>query len=423
MKVLLLGATGSSVSEEEGGAHTLSQDVLQGLLRTSETCAHEFCLPEELPETANRTRLPANFTRISLKRTLKHRVLGRLEQMAHRISPRLTGLRNGSLDPYLRDWEAELRAQGVDCALALHPFHISPVLPNIVTVWDVEHRRKPLFPEVSEYGEWERRDRHFRKVLPPALMVITGTEEGKRQIQRFYGVDAENVRVIPFPTPSFALAHAWEDISRADLPSCVEGEYLFYPAQYWSHKNHIRLLQAVRILRDRYGWTGMLVCCGSDKGNLGHLKDQAKALLISDQVQFLGFVGRRELIALYRNALAMPFLSYFGPDNLPPLEAFALGCPVIAAAIDGAADAYGGAAHYVNPDDAAVTAEAIWRLRSDKQSRLKLVEAGLSKAGHSTVETYVNRLLALLDELEVRFQCFRAGKIITLVQGLMLTVT
>lgn len=422
MKVLLLGASSNTPSEEEGGAFTLSQDVFQGLLRTSGRCAHEFCLPEDQSATPEGIQLPANFTRVSLRRTLRHRVVGRLERIAHRISPRLNR-HNGQLDPYLRDWETELRARGIDCALALHPFNISPVLPNIVTVWDVEHRRKPCFPEVSGDGEWARRERHFRTALPQALMVITGTPEGKRQIERFYGVEADNIRVIPFPTPSFALSQLCDEVSQVDLPPGVGGEFIFYPAQYWSHKNHIRLLQAVRILRDKYGWTGTLVCCGSDKGNLGHLTNQTIALGIKNQVRLLGFVSRRELIALYRHALAMPFLSYFGPDNLPPLEAFAIGCPVIAAAIDGAADAYGPAAYYVDPDNAAAVAETIWRLRSDQESRLKLVTAGLSKAAQSTVEVYIDRLLGLLDELEIRFQCFRAGRIMTLIQGILLTVS
>ena len=59
---------------------------------------------------------------------------------------------------------------------------------------------------------------------------------------------------------------------------------------------------------------------------------------------------RPELIALYRHALALTFVSYFGPDNLPPLEAFALGCPVITSAIEGVDEQLGNAALYVNPD-------------------------------------------------------------------------
>jgi glycosyltransferase involved in cell wall biosynthesis len=108
------------------------------------------------------------------------------------------------------------------------------------------------------------------------------------------------------------------------LPAGIAGEFVFYPTQSWPHKNHLHLLEAVQTLHRRHQWNGMLVCCGSDKGNLNYLKERATEF---------GIVER-----------ALTFVSYFGPDNLPPLEAFALGCPVIASAIEGSEEQLGSAA-------------------------------------------------------------------------------
>ena len=44
----------------------------------------------------------------------------------------------------------------------------------------------------------------------------------------------------------------------------LEPGYLFYPAQFWPHKNHITLLAALALLRER-GITERLVLCGSDR--------------------------------------------------------------------------------------------------------------------------------------------------------------
>ena len=59
----------------------------------------------------------------------------------------------------------------------------------------------------------------------------------------------------------------------------------------------------------------------------------------------------------------------FGPLNLPPLEAFALGCPVIAADIPGAKQELGDAAMLVNPANEFEIAEALKSVHSDSAKR------------------------------------------------------
>jgi glycosyltransferase involved in cell wall biosynthesis len=51
-------------------------------------------------------------------------------------------------------------------------------------------------------------------------------------------------------------------------------------------------------------------------------------LALGAHVRFLSFVTISDLIALYRHADTMAYASFSGPENLPPLEAFALGCSV-----------------------------------------------------------------------------------------------
>ena len=70
-------------------------------------------------------------------------------------------------------------------------------IPFITTVWDLEHRKRPYFPEVSRTGWlWADRERHYQTVLPRASFVITGTTTGKDEVVRYYGINPENVKVI-----------------------------------------------------------------------------------------------------------------------------------------------------------------------------------------------------------------------------------
>ena len=86
-----------------------------------------------------------------------------------------------------------------------------------------------------------------------------------------------------------------------------------------------------------------IVFVGADKGTQKHVMAEAEALGVARRVHTLGFVDRERLVALYQHAEALIYPSLFGPDNLPPLEAMALGCPVIAARVDGADEQIGDA--------------------------------------------------------------------------------
>src|SRR5256885_963307 len=102
-----------------------------------------------------------------------------------------------------------------------------------------------------------------------------------------------------------------------------------------------------------------VVFTGSDQGNERAVRELVEKMQMQDQVFFLGHVSRETLKVLYQNALALCYVSFFGPENMPPLEAFGLGCPVIAADVPGASEQLGDAAIRVNPSDKVAIAEAL----------------------------------------------------------------
>src|SRR5205814_9497650 len=84
----------------------------------------------------------------------------------------------------------------------------------------------------------------YSQVLKLATFVVVGTEAGKNEVQRFYDVPDDKIRILPQPTPSFALdecAATPNELAKYNLPH----NYVFYPAQFWSHKNHAAIVKAV----------------------------------------------------------------------------------------------------------------------------------------------------------------------------------
>jgi glycosyltransferase involved in cell wall biosynthesis len=269
--------------------------------------------------------------------------------------------------------------------------------PYVATVWDLQHRMTPWFPEMSAGGTWDARELAYRRFLQRASYIISGTDVGMQEIELNYEVPASRVRRLPHPTPTF-VATASSAGTGLIQKLGLQQPFLFYPAQFWAHKNHIGLLHALVVLRDRHQARPLLVLTGSDKGNTAYVKETAAHLGLSGQVVFTGFVTQQELAELYRGAVMMVYPSFCGPENLPPLEAFALGCPVVAADVPGASEQLGEAALLFDPLCPEDIAAKIHTLLTQPNRREDLRQKGLKRAAAWTVGDFTAGMIKLFDE-------------------------
>ncbi len=375
-----------------GGGYTHVADLLEGFALEVGRSAHQYVVLCDLPavESFQKRLLAANVTVAGVP--------------VQRRAPALTGLYYFS--PLAR-WMLRRRRGALDVVAKRHGVellwfvgvgaHVPPDMPYVANVWDVQHRLQPFFPEVSAEGIWIKREQFYSQFLRRAAYCVTGAEANKEAIGKIYGIPDSRLRVIPLPAPAFALSAPPSQLDVREKFGIV-GDYVFYPAQFWPHKNHANLILALKWLKEEQGVELTLVLCGSDKGNLEYVRSFASKHGMETHVRFLGFVSNEELVALYRSAAALTFLSYFGPDNLPPLEAFALGCPAILAEMAGARDLYGDAAILVDPSSPVDIGRAIHRVLSDAAVREKLKEAGLVRSRRWTSSHCMASLFALFDE-------------------------
>jgi glycosyltransferase involved in cell wall biosynthesis len=257
--------------------------------------------------------------------------------------------------------------------------------------------------------KWGARERHYRELLPRAACVITGTEAGKKEIIHFYQLPEHQVQVVPFPTPQFALSPLSTSIEAADTVALPDN-FLLYPAQFWPHKNHVNLLCALKILREKFDLDFNLVLTGADKGNLDYVKETAQELGIADRITYFGFVETSFLRGLYQHAFALVYPTFFGPDNLPPLEAFALGCPVIASCVSGAEEQLGSAALLFDPKKPAEIAQRVKELYDNPTVREDMIRLGRERALRWTATDYVQRVFGIIDDFEPIRRCWSSSE-------------
>jgi len=370
-----------------GGGFSFQAALHDALRELEGETRHEllYVVPEIPERPGPYARLPMNASAhlrraaIGLIRDGQDRMLG----MARRFDP-------------ATDFERLLDRHRIDLVWFSTPWALDCDRPYLFSLWDMGYREQPWFPELSGAGEFARRDRMLARHVPKAARVITPNRVGTAELLRRIPLAPERILELPHPTPSFALEAARrEPLERAVAERAGgSGRYLLYPAQFWPHKNHAALLRALARLD---GYRAVLV--GSDKGGRARVEALAAELGVADRVSIPGFVSSAELVALYQHAHALAYPSFLGPENLPPLEAMALGCPVVAADVAGAKEQLGDAALRVSPRDDAGLAEAVASL-SDASLRERLVSAGRALAAERTPHAHVRGVLTAADDLE-----------------------
>ena len=288
----------------------------------------------------------------------------------------------------------EIDAQRCDVIVGTDQSNLAEFLrtPYIGVIHDLMHRYESAFPEVSANGEYESRERLYRGTCDFATGIFVDSELGKQQVLESYGRQyADKIYIQPFRVPSYLLGTSseWQ---------MADKKYIFYPAQFWQHKNHQNLLLAVRQLADE-GLRINLVFVGSEKNGSIGVHRLIHLLQLDEQVQCLGYVSNDDICRLYAGARAMVMPTFFGPTNIPPIEAMWLGCPLAVSDIYAMPDETKDAALYFDPKCVSSLANVLRRLWIDDDLCKMLSEHGKARRAMFTPKVFNGRFVENLDKV------------------------
>jgi glycosyltransferase involved in cell wall biosynthesis len=118
--------------------------------------------------------------------------------------------------------------------------------------------------------------------------------------------------------------------------------------------------------------------------------------VLPDFVKYLGYVSDEDLVSLYRRAMCFVYPSRYEGFGLPPVEALALGCPVIASRLPSVVEACGDAVLYTSPDDPVQLARLLEKVCEDDALRASLRERGRLR---SAALTWRATAVKLIEEM------------------------
>jgi glycosyltransferase involved in cell wall biosynthesis len=316
--------------------------------------------------------------------------------------------------PELTAWHARL---GLELMLYPSPvtYSFEAGTPYVIAVHDLQHRLQPEFPEVSADGQAEGREYLFRNAIARATLILADSEVGKEDVLELYGdvgVTPDRVKVLPFVPPPYVLEGGRADETavgdvrrRYSLPD----RYFYYPAQFWPHKNHARLLQALALIERDRGAAVSVVFSGSRTSEIRkrthrELLQLAVELGVAARVHDLGYVPEHDVGPLYRGAVALVMPTFFGPTNIPVLEAWSLECPVLTSDIRGIREQVADAGVLVDPRSVEELADGMHRLWTNDALRRELAARGQARLAEYTPEDFRARLADIVTEAKERIK-------------------
>ena len=261
---------------------------------------------------------------------------------------------------------------------------------------DIAHVFYPQFPEVSADGELRRRNVLFRYGIANADQIVVDSKQLGRDIVEHYRADPSMVDVLYQVFPKMLNDTLFDNIEGPEYISQLPDQYLFYPAQLWAHKNHANLLEALSILLPEFP-NLHLVLSGSRKKGDDIIFKTIHDLNIQERVRYLGYVRDSLIPILYRKAQALVMPTFFGPTNIPTLEAFYYGCPAVISNLPGVTEQTGEAALLFNPNSPEDIADKV-RLTFDEAIRQGLISNGYKRLRHLSYENYRDTFFKILDK-------------------------
>ncbi|MFL1586307.1 glycosyltransferase family 4 protein [Stutzerimonas stutzeri] len=255
---------------------------------------------------------------------------------------------------------------------------------QIATHHDITYVRHP--------ESYSRTFRGAYKSLTPLLLkrikaLITVSDFSRKEIARYYGYPRENICVVPNAVSAKFRPPAAESQPPAGRP------YLLAVSSPNAHKNFARMVAAFLSLE------------GFDEVELHIVGDSHSVFSGSDyrlegnpRVRVLGRLDDEQLVREYQGATAFVFPSLYEGFGIPPLEAQACGCPVIAARAASIPEVLGESVLYFEPLNIEDIARCMRHVLQDAGLREDLRTLGLANVERYSWKRSAQTVSQLIDE-------------------------
>lgn len=268
--------------------------------------------------------------------------------------------------------------------------------PFVYTLHDLQEF---YYPANFSWTQRAFRRRVYSRLSESAAGIVCESEYVKSDIERLLGVAGDKVSVITAPPLGQPVA-AFTDAQLAKVRDRLglQGRFFFYPAQFWPHKNHLRLIEAFRRVAAAEPDL-KLVLTGKPRDEYDNVMQAVRRAGLERSVLHLGYIEQADLQAIYHLATALVMPSLFESVSIPVYEAFQAGTPVLASDLLAIPEQVGTAGLLFDPLSSESIAARMLEIAGDPELARSLGARGREKMAAMTPQRYCSELEALLGSI------------------------
>lgn len=184
----------------------------------------------------------------------------------------------------------------------IFPYPIDSKLQQTVC-WIPDFQDKRL-PEFFSEAELTAREQQHRDYFNNYQHIVFSSHAAKHDFEHFYPEALANKHVVQFATfePPVLSDDQAEVLSRYELPE----RYFYCPNQFWIHKNHKLVIEAVYQLKQQ-GISVVVAFSGKEHDHRApdhtqQLKDLVARYDLTENIRFLGFIPRADQMVVFQRA-------------------------------------------------------------------------------------------------------------------------
>ena len=287
-----------------------------------------------------------------------------------RLSPRIISF----IYPIFRFFRPEkafldeiLTSHGVDVVHLPFQDGLQTELPTIYHPHDLQHE---YLPENFNWFQRHHRNTNWKQHAENAQIVMAATTLVKHDLESRWNINSQKIRVVPIPPPD----RTW---NATQSISVVEGDYVVYPAVFWKHKNHEKLIRGVSELVNR-GEHIMCVFAGFKGPEFKRCKRLIRKLSLENHIKILGHVP-----------------GLFEAASLTVWEAQLAGVPVACSDIPIFREQADDSAAYFDPYDPTSIADVLLQVMTTRQLRASLLQKAEAKTSMLKSSRFAEQMVSI----------------------------
>ncbi len=229
--------------------------------------------------------------------------------------------------------------------------------------------------------------------IKQANHIIAVSQHTKKDLMKYLKIPEDKISVI------------YNGIDRSIFKpynaKALDRPYILYVGSERPRKNLERLIEAFAILRKEFTALRLVKVgvSGRSQKYRGRTMRKLDSLGITQDVMFIDHLSEVDLAYIYASAALLAYPSLYEGFGLPPLEAMACGCPVVASNTSSLPEVIGEAGIMVDPYDTDSLAQAMKEVLTNRKLRDEMVNKGLEQSKRFSWERAAEQTQQVYDKV------------------------